>query len=160
MPTVVGVQCWSRVLQSVCRALRSIKCKKKVYRENLLNSAFNLVSIKRFSLSLFLCTHGTCCDRFAITPLYHQEIKHLHQPRLVWNGSDSSLPPLQRRTSTNRITANQATEKSEKSRGVQRRSCCNLVPDRGFRSKWDLFIMLALLIEIMFLPLQALLESW
>lgn len=156
MPTVVGVQCWSRVLQSVCRALRSIKC-KKIYRENLLNGAFNLVSIKRFSLSLFLCTRGTCCDRFAITPLFHQEIKHLHQPRLVWNGSDTNLPPLHRRTSTNRITATQATEKS---RGVEGRSCCNLVPDRGFRSKWDLFIMLALLIEIMFLPLQVLLESW
>lgn len=85
-----------------------------------------------------------------------QEIKHLHQPRLVWNGSDSNLPPLHRRTSTNRITATQATEKS---RGVEGRSCCNLVPDRGFRSKWDLFIMLALLIEIMFLPLQVLLDD-
>lgn len=86
-----------------------------------------------------------------------QEIQHVHQPRLVWNGPDDS-PSLQRRTSTNRITATQ-NHSTKSPHGVGGKSLCSLVPDRGFRLYWDIFIMLALLIEITLLPLQALLDD-
>lgn len=84
-----------------------------------------------------------------------QEIQDVHQPRFAWLGSDSAVPPLQRRGSTSRFIT---THASEKSHGVRGR-CCNMAPDRGFRLYWDLFIMLALLIETTLLPLQAMLDD-